>query len=438
MDTGIQASAHVPYDICLNIPDALYLIDPETSKIIWVNPAGYYDLAMTEDEVLHQSVLSLQRHVLTEEQWKSIADVIRQKKRFTFIGTHIRKDNTVFPVEIITSVINHEGRELFLSVARDISKRHLEEVALAGREKHIWSAINASADGVWDWNVTDNSVYFSPSLKRMLGYGPDEMLPLLETWKNNIHPADLPKVMQALEEHIKGTRERYEAVYRLKNRNDHYLWVQDIGCVSEQSEDGAALSVTGVVRSVTDRKTHELRLQELAAYDELTSLRNRRECMRIFDKQLEFAERSNQVLSILLFDLDFFKTINDKYGHLAGDQVLRELAALTRGHIRKSDYLFRWGGEEFMLICPNTEQHQARQLAEKLRQAIEKHRIHYQKSNLFVTASFGTATYPHNALTRDALTLSADSALYIAKSKGRNQVASAKTKTGHTILSPQA
>lgn len=434
MDTGIQASTYVSHDICLNIPDALYLIDPETSKIIWVNPAGYCDLGMTEEEVLHQSVLSLQRHVLNEGQWKSIADVIRQKKRFTFIGTHTRKDNTIFPVEVITSVIEHQGRELFLSVARDISKRQLEEIDLAGREKHIWSAINSSSDGVWDWNVTDNSVYFSPSLKRMLGYGPDEMPPRLETWKNNVHPDDLTKVMQALEEHIKGTRERYEAIYRLKNRNNHYLWVQDIGCVTERSEDGMVLSVTGIVRNITDSKTHELRLQELAAYDELTGVRNRRECMRIFDKQLEFTERSNQVLSILLFDLDFFKTINDKYGHLAGDQVLRELAILTRDQIRKSDYLFRWGGEEFMLICPNTGQQQAQQLAEKLRQAIEQHRIAYHETSLFVTASFGTATYPYNALTRDALTLSADSALYIAKSKGRNQVACAKTKTGHTIL----
>lgn len=434
MDTGIQTSALFPSAICQNIPDALYLIDPQTSKILWVNPAGYRDLGMTESEVLHQSVLSLQHHVIGDRQWASIADVIRQKKCFTFIGTHQRQDNTVFPVEVITTVIEHEGQELFLSVARDISNRRLEEIDLAGREQHIWSAINSSSDGVWDWDVTNNSVYFSLSLKRMLGYGPDEMPPVLETWKDNVHSDDLPKVMQALDEHIKGTRERYEAVYRLKNRNGHYLWVQDIGCVSERSEKGAVLYVTGIVRNITDSKTRELRLQELAAYDELTGLRNRRECVRIFDKQLEFAERNDQVLSILLFDLDFFKTINDKHGHLAGDQVLQEIAALTRSHIRKSDYLFRWGGEEFMLICPNTGEKQVKQLAEKLRQAIEQHLIGYQETSLFVTASFGTATYPQNALKRDALTLSADSALYISKSKGRNQVTCAKTKPGRSVL----
>lgn len=421
-------------NLCAHISDAVYLIEPDSSKILWVNPAGYKDLLMDEDDVLHQSVLSLQKDVIGPQQWSSIAQVIHETKRFTFIGNHKRKNGTIFPVEVITSVIQYQGKELFLSIARDITNRQLQEADLIGREKNIWTAINASSDGVWDWNIIDNSVYFSPSLKRMLGYGPDEMETKVETWKNNIHPHDLSRVMQALEEHIQGTRERYESVYRLKNRNGHYLWVHDIGCITERLKNGEVLNLTGIVRDITDYKTHELRLMEMAAYDELTHLRNRRECIRIFDKQLEFAARSKHQLSVLLFDLDFFKTVNDRYGHLSGDQVLKDIAQILSQHVRKSDYLFRWGGEEFMLICPSTSREEACILAEKLRNVIEKHITHYQNITISITASFGLASYPENAQSREELTLSADSALYTAKSKGRNCVVYAKTQPGQVTL----
>jgi diguanylate cyclase (GGDEF)-like protein/PAS domain S-box-containing protein len=427
IDGGIIPSLDFYNNLYQHISDAIYIIDPESAKILWVNQSGYKELLMDENEVLHQSVLNLQENVIGLKQWRSIAEVIRETQSFTFIGNHRRKDSTIFPVEVKTTVINYNGHEYFLSIARNITNRCLNEIDLVGREKNIWKALNACSDGVWDWNVCDNSVYFSPSLKRMLGYGPDEIDPVFDTWETNIHPNDLGRVMQALQEYMDGKRERYEAVYRLKNRNAHYLWVHDIGCISNHLPDGQPLSLTGIVRNITDYKVHELRLMELAAYDDLTDLRNRRECTRIFIKQLEFAQRKNQPLSILLLDLDFFKTVNDIHGHLAGDQVLKEIAQQLMQHVRKSDYLFRWGGEEFMLICPATTADEAFQLAEKLRIVIEHHSIIYKGTPLSITASFGTSTYPDNANSREELTLSADSALYTAKSKGRNCVVCAKT-----------
>lgn len=402
--------------------DAVYLIDPDSSKIVWVNRAGYEDLQMEQTELLNQSVLSLQKDVVGMPQWQEIAQVIRENKRFTFIGRHLRKDGKELEVEVNTSILFHKGQEYFLSIARDISNRRAREAEIQGREEQIWQALNACSDGLWSWDIETSYVYFSPQLKRMLGYGPDEMPPIVETWKKNVYEEDFPMVIQALDEHIQGKRERYEAVYRLHNRNGHLIWVHDLGSVSLRNDEGKPIQVTGMVKDITDYKQQEFKLQELAAYDKLTKLRNRRECSVIFKKQLHFAERNQQPLSICLFDFDHFKAVNDKYGHIAGDFVLRETANFLSQNIRESDYLFRWGGEEFLLISVNTTLQEIQSLAELLRKKLAERLIDFKGQKIEITGSFGLCTYPEHGKTQAELMLAADSALYKAKSAGRNCV----------------
>jgi diguanylate cyclase (GGDEF)-like protein/PAS domain S-box-containing protein len=402
--------------------DAIYLIDPDTSNILWVNAAGYHSLLMDKEEVLNHSVLSLQKDVIGFEQWKSIAGVIKEQKKFTFMGRHLRKDGTDFPVEVITSYFTHENQEYFLSVARDISNRRAIEAGAQGREQQVWFALNACSDGLWDWEIQTGNVYFSPQMKRMLGYGPDEMLPHLDTWKENVHPEDMPHVIQALQEHIQGKRERYEAVYRLKNRNGHYLWAHDLGTISQHNEKGEPIRITGMVKDITDYKLQEFRLMEIAAYDELTGLRNRRESMRIFDKQLEAAHRSEKDMSIAMFDLDFFKTINDQHGHLTGDFVLKSFANVLNKFLRKSDFIFRWGGEEFLLISVNTSLAEMKSVADKLRKKVENMTLSHNGQDIAITTSVGVACFPQHGKDQSELLLAADSALYKSKSNGRNCV----------------
>ncbi|RDE24332.1 diguanylate cyclase [Motiliproteus coralliicola] len=402
--------------------DAVYLIDPASSNIIWVNRAGHEDLLMQRHEVLNHSVLSLQKHVTENGQWQAIADVIRAEKRYTFNGHHCRKDGSEFPVEVNTTVFVHQDKELFLSVARDISSRRAYESKDKGREAQILTAIDASSDGLWDWEIEAGAVYFSPSLKRMLGYGPDEMPPVVETWKDNIHPSDQQRVLRIMGEHLNGQRERYAATYRLRNRNGHYLWVHDTGCVSEYDEELKPVRATGIVTDVTRQKLLEQRLQELAAYDELTGLRNRRESRRVFDSQLHLAERHHQPLGMALIDLDFFKSVNDQLGHVGGDYVLKTVARVLEERVRRSDFLFRWGGEEFLLLSPQTELQAMIELCEQLRHALETYEMCYEQQCLWLTASFGIATYPDSGSEPSELMLAMDTELYRAKSQGRNQV----------------
>lgn len=405
-----------------NLPDSIYLLDPETSNIVYCNRMGYESLDLQADEVLNHSVLTLQKDVSGMPAWGEIAEQIRQLEVFTFIGRHLRKNGSEFPVEVNTTTFQHDGNEYFLSVARDITNRHLDSGAIQEDEKKLWFLLNETSDGLWDWNLSTDMVYFSPQLKHMLGYGPDEMTPDISTWSNNIHPEDSQRVMRAITDHIEGRRERYEAEYRLKNRNGHYLWVHDRGKVSERNQLGEPQRMVGMVQNITERKNLEHRLQEMASHDDLTGIMNRREGDFILEKQIDFSKRLNLQLGICLFDLDHFKKINDKYGHLTGDQVLKTVAKIVSGIIRKLDYFYRWGGEEFVLILPDTSMDQLQIIAEKIRLAIEIYPWQEKLAIPGVTASFGLSVYPQHGITQQELILNADAAMFQAKSSGRNCV----------------
>ncbi len=245
--------APTPAVLFEHLPDAVYLLDPDSSHIVWCNRAGWDSLGLTPEAVLDHSVLSLQKDVTGLPQWGEIAAVIRRQRDYTFVGRHRHAQGHELAVEVYTRCFEHEGREYFLSVARDITRRVALEADLNRREKQLWFALNEAADGLWDWNVPAGEVFFSPQLKRMLGYGPDEMAPTLASWSANVHPDDAERVMQQLDDHLQGRRTRYEAEYRLRNRNGVYLWVHDQGRVCERDAEGRATRVVGMVQDVTAR-----------------------------------------------------------------------------------------------------------------------------------------------------------------------------------------
>lgn len=160
--------------------------------------------------------------------------------------------------------------------------------------------------------------------------------------------------------------------------------------------------------------------QRLAITDGLTGLYNRRHFMEIAKREFERARRYKRSLSAMIFDVDHFKKINDTYGHAAGDEVLRALARLCRKEIREADPLGRYGGEEFAGLFVEISAETARQVAERLRQAVEKLIIPVGGNNLSITISIGVAEQNQNTPDIDSLLARADQALYIAKHKGRN------------------
>lgn len=172
-------------------------------------------------------------------------------------------------------------------------------------------------------------------------------------------------------------------------------------------------------------------LYEYAARtDELTSLSNRRDMKECLDKEFYRHQRSNSYFSIIIMDIDHFKRVNDTYGHDAGDAVLKEFSSLLKGLSRKIDVVSRWGGEEFLMLLPDTSLLQALTLAERLRAAVENHSFNYKFETIPITMSAGVcAVSQYEDINR--ILKQADINLYEAKVKGRNRIEPAvKSFTG--------
>jgi len=178
------------------------------------------------------------------------------------------------------------------------------------------------------------------------------------------------------------------------------------------------LWMTTLSIQISKRKKIEKKLEKLAIYDKLTSIFNRYKIDISMEEQLEIAKRYGKKLSFIFFDIDFFKKVNDTFGHKAGDTVLKEIVDIVKRKIRKSDIFGRWGGEEFVVILPENDIKHANMFAELLRKEIENH--HFLKVGN-ITCSFGVTNIAQND-TIDDIMKRLDEALYRAKNSGRNRV----------------
>ena len=168
------------------------------------------------------------------------------------------------------------------------------------------------------------------------------------------------------------------------------------------------------------------RLSELALTDPLTGAYNRRALDKLLKARLAESSRYGMPVSIILFDIDFFKLINDNHGHLTGDHVLREVTTLTLLHCREEDALIRYGGEEFLVIIFHTDKEGAHVFAERLRTQVDSYIFNQEKKSLRLTLSAGTASYPEDKgiMSVESMINLADTRLYEAKRAGRNQTVS--------------
>lgn len=264
--------------------------------------------------------------------------------------------------------------------------------------------------------------YISPSVERMLGYKPEQVVGTDMVWL--VPDEDRPALAQALAHHRSGQTVRLRHQTRLLCADGTSIWVEGNSVLSE---DGTGSTIL-VLRDITDLKHVEEKLAVLALEDGLTGLANRRSFDQTLDLEWRKAVRDMSQLSLLLLDLDNFKLFNDEYGHQAGDDCLRSVAAATRSVLtRPDDLACRYGGEEFAVILSGTNADGATEVARRIGHAIEALQIPHLGNSAapVVTASIGIAT----ALARvggtmrmpEGLLQAADHALYRAKSEGRNR-----------------
>jgi len=179
------------------------------------------------------------------------------------------------------------------------------------------------------------------------------------------------------------------------------------------------------IRDVTEEKKMQEKLKFLATTDSLSGLYNRAEFMNLAKKEFVSAKRNNEELSLMIMDLDNFKSINDTFGHAAGDEVIREMGSIITASFRKTDIAGRIGGEEFAVVLKNASLEEAKKVAEQVREVVANKKVIYDKKEISLTVSIGVSAIRGNTI-EDTLKM-ADNALYKAKALGRNYVAASES-----------
>jgi diguanylate cyclase (GGDEF)-like protein/PAS domain S-box-containing protein len=264
-------------------------------------------------------------------------------------------------------------------------------------------------------------VYVNPAFETLMGYRSDEVVgqnPKLLQGKDTDD-----KTRHAIRRAVsKGERIRTEILNYTKDGQP--LWL-DINVVPIHDDRGELVYFAAIERDLTEHKLLQSRLEVLASTDSLTRLPNRQAIMNKAKKDFAVAHRDKRPLSIVMIDIDHFKSINDHHGHAAGDHVLREVSAICQGVLRGSDVIGRIGGEEFVVLLPDAPQSSAEQIAERMRAQVAGTKIYFHDLEFTITASFGVATINVDDETLQNMLARADEAMYQAKHGGRNQVKTA-------------
>jgi diguanylate cyclase (GGDEF)-like protein/PAS domain S-box-containing protein len=315
-------------------------------------------------------------------------------------------------------------------VAVVLNERRLLEQAARKSEQLYRLLAENSRDIIVLTDLHHHREYISPAVQWMMGWDPKELLGT--TYRDGIvHPDDIPAMTATLEA-LKSGEPAKSLTYRCRKKDGTYLWMEANISLYCDRTTGEPIGYVNVVRNIAERKAAEERLQDaylaleaLASVDPLTGAANRRQLDEALDHEWRRACRTASHVSLLLLDVDHFKLYNDMYGHLRGDNCLRQIADAARRVFRRSgDTVARFGGEEFAIVLPDTDRQAAFELAQRLRQAVEDLGVeHAGSQHNIVTISIGCATLiPDLGSDANILLESADRALYEAKRAGRNRV----------------
>ena len=425
------------------------------------------------------------------------------------------------------------------------------EEALFKANERFDLAMRGSNDGLWDWDITTNSVYYSPRWKEMLGYSEKEISDTLSSWESLIHPNDFKRSEADINAHLRGETPLYENIQRMRHKDGSYHWhlergialrdkngkayrmvgtntditeqklteealyeakeralvtlhsigdavittdeaglitylnpiaeeliginsdearqqplnklcqlidedhdrhapdparmaleqgdVYELRCATQlvnkdgnnrsitasaapiRDRKGSAIGAVIVLRDVSESREMARKLSWQASHDVLTGLHNRQELEERLDQLLEEAHRDAAQHVMLYLDLDQFKVVNDTSGHLAGDELLRQLGFLLKQALRETDLLARLGGDEFGVLLKHCPIKKATEIAEKLRNLIKEFRFVWQDKTFEIGVSIGIAPIDQHTENSAAVMSAADVACYAAKDLGRNR-----------------
>ena len=412
------------------IPDATVIMAMKDLRVFKWNHA-FEEVSGCAAAVLHGMPFDEVCRFASDAQKEAFLTPLQREQRVhnMIFELFFRAGGTIHGL-VSAQVIMIRNEPYIFCVIKDITELHeMEKRLKASEELHRILADNAT-DVIWTMRLDGRFTYISPSVIKLRGYTVEEVM--AQSREELLCPSSvmllengLRTVAHAVQNNLPFPVFRGDVEQPCKDGTT--IWT-DLTVSGMYDSENRFVGMLGVTRDITDRKRMEKEIRRLSETDRLTGLNNRLKLDEVLAREIEQSALRGLPCSIVLLDIDYFKHVNDTFGHLVGDIVLQDVARMLAQGVRMYDTVGRWGGEEFLMILPGADTDAAAAVAERVREIIASHRF---ESVDRLTASFGVAT-TRGEMSIVELVVSVDDALYRAKNEGRNRVARYISKKDRT------
>lgn len=423
--TNRSREAKGKYDLLFDtIPDALLITRLTDGLFVEVNDGFTRLSGFTQAEVDGKTVLDIHLWFDPSERQKFVV-LLTENGSIENMEFRFRRKNgkPIFGM-LSSKTFDLNGETHILSAIHDITNRKKMEEKLRENQDKFRFLTDNSADVIWHINTGYRVDYISAADETLRGYRKEEVIgqPIWNFFK----PEGIKLVREKMEHYRQKEQvgnnmniDRFEIQQRCKDGN----WVWTEVCAGPHyNNDGDLIGYHGINRDITDRKRIFDELYHQATTDDLTRVPNRRHFMYLAEKEMKSAKRYHRPISIIVVDFDNLKKINDTYGHLAGDRALSVFSKIVQQIIREVDILGRFGGDEFLILLPETDGDQAYHVMERINQVLASSPIFYQDETFSLSVSSGIASIENWTDSLEDLLNRADEALYEAKELGGKRI----------------
>lgn len=402
-----------------HVPIGLFVAKP-TGECMFANNALYRVLSLTNTDIVGSSYINAMHPDDRQKAIKHWYACTAKGANFQFTFRSAAKTKNKLLSIHAEPLIENKVITAYIGIVEDVTTINETECKLYLSQQRYELAAKGASAGVWDWDISNNEVFYSTKFTELLGFDNLAFGCDFASFTKQIHPDDIKQFKASLEVHLADPFEAFDIEVRMYSAKQQELWFHIVG-EAMRDEKGNPYRMVGSMSDTTEKKQSQQVIWHQANFDALTQLPNRNMFTDRLNQEIAKSKRSGDKFALLFIDLDHFKEVNDTMGHNAGDLLLVEVSERLKIILRETDTVARIGGDEFTaLLCNIHNLADVENIASKLIQAIEMP-FYINNESIFISASIGITLFPDHSEKMEELLRFADQAMYLSKEEGRKQ-----------------